>query len=216
MSLNELADRCEKATGPDRELDRAIFDAVTGGVFGPDNAKFWHSTSYTSRAANKFTASLDAAMTLVPEGYDPLIDYTGTDIHGGKKVVELYFRPEVREIIRGCAETGPLALCAASLRARALKEGEVMGFRIGGFTFFGRYSNGDLGLVSFHPRSSGTWHWSLCITRTQPHFPGLVSRLPRQFRRGQWHTYLRLPFRYALLLSRQDYHKDPRHGAPNA
>src|SRR5688500_8077881 len=50
--LLELAECCERATGPDSELDAAIHHAVPMGVFVSD-----------------FTASLDAAMTLVPEGW---------------------------------------------------------------------------------------------------------------------------------------------------
>jgi hypothetical protein len=87
----------------------------------------------------------------------------------------------------------------------------VSAIRIGGLALLDRHSNGDLGLAAYHPRSSGTWFWSVSLTRKQPHFPGLISRLPERFRRGQWHTYVRLAFRYALCISRQDYHLDPRH-----
>jgi hypothetical protein len=113
-SLIALAERCEKATGPDRELDRAIFDAVTGGVFGPDNARFWHSTSASSRAANPFTASLDAAMTLVPAVWGPW------DLNKGQRWhFSLKRQGGKYPIVDGHADTWPLALCAAALRARA-------------------------------------------------------------------------------------------------
>jgi hypothetical protein len=114
----KLAERCEQATGPDRELDRAIERAVG---WARNNALGHEVYGPTGRAYNprRLTASLDAAMTLVPEGYDPLIDYTGVDTHGGKKVVELYYGLEELAIVRAAAATGPLALCAAALRARA-------------------------------------------------------------------------------------------------
>jgi hypothetical protein len=58
-ALLELASRCEKATGPDRELDLAIALAVGDETWAePDRAKLY------------YTASLDAAMSLylrVPE-----------------------------------------------------------------------------------------------------------------------------------------------------
>lgn len=66
--LLELADRVEAATGPDRELDAEIFDLVAGGMFWPETQQWWLSGT-TSREPIVFTASLDAATKLVPEGY---------------------------------------------------------------------------------------------------------------------------------------------------
>jgi hypothetical protein len=61
--LLELADRCEAATGPDRALDREIARTVL----------YWTKREIETEANSilQFTASLDAAMTLVPEGYHP-------------------------------------------------------------------------------------------------------------------------------------------------
>lgn len=112
MTLLELAERCEAATGPDRELDRAIFEWLTlVDGFVPDRAH----QSYPQYA---YTASLDAAMTLVPEGWEPLIDGVSKD-RAAAWIVELYAINDSPPFRHGSANTGALALCAAALRARA-------------------------------------------------------------------------------------------------
>lgn len=85
--LETLALRCESAKGPDRELDRDIADAIG---LGPDDS--WERprdepATATSRGivrldkgswikggrirdSARYTASLDAAMTLVPDGME--------------------------------------------------------------------------------------------------------------------------------------------------
>lgn len=88
-ALLELAARCEAATGPDRELDCAIRLAVyapegatmeqspingawciySGTGFRSGKPALWESNEGRNLA---FTASLDAAMTLVPEGWNPV------------------------------------------------------------------------------------------------------------------------------------------------
>ena len=99
MTLLELAERCEQATGPDLELEMAI--------------------SRVRDAAGKvlpqldYTRSIDAAMTLVPEDFDWRLGRTnsGLTIHaevGGQAEEDMRF-----------GATPALALCAAALRARA-------------------------------------------------------------------------------------------------
>jgi hypothetical protein len=138
-TLLELADRCEKATGPDRELDCEIVVAVGGGEI------VWKQANYTMEAypahrvpsanhlggfANEpvpaFSASLDAAMQLVPDPAKPwCLDYEAPGVwiadftcfasgpdNGAE--ISLYVR----------AATPALALCAAALRARAQESGE--------------------------------------------------------------------------------------------
>lgn len=72
--MSDLIERLSAATGPDRELDGDIAWAVgaapvgafrmsghlDGGVFG--------TGAHTSWAAPSYTASIDAALTLLPEG----------------------------------------------------------------------------------------------------------------------------------------------------
>lgn len=55
--LLALAERCEQATGPDREIELAIEDAIKGPVKPP----------YRRGFCPAYTASLDAAMSLVPD-----------------------------------------------------------------------------------------------------------------------------------------------------
>ena len=133
MTLLELAERCEAATGPDDALDGAIWLAV----LADDNArKAYDEGLNMSRDEAAFrlsymaggfrpTASLDAALTLVPEGFRlfslgearymtrspafcaQLEIWTSEDgIDGSAN----------RSI--GVANTLPLALCVAALRAR--------------------------------------------------------------------------------------------------
>jgi hypothetical protein len=89
--LLALAVRCEQATGPDQQLDTDIRRA-------------WK----TDAAPSNFTHSLDAAMTLVPEGADK----RATVAANGQSLVYVGGG-------RGCASTEALAICAAALKARA-------------------------------------------------------------------------------------------------
>lgn len=122
--LIALAERCEAATGPDRELDEAIAvlvgkDSRTGPIH-PSLAPrgYYDGPSYT--------ASIDAALSLVPEGFSWAV---GSAEDGGHATVskmpeddEAYSggrlpAPEV--MTHGYAATPALALTAAALRARA-------------------------------------------------------------------------------------------------
>ena len=67
--MRELIARLEAATGPDRELDAAI--AVQVGI----NPDYQGDGRY---GCPKFSASLDAALTLVPEGWEWSISGSGT------------------------------------------------------------------------------------------------------------------------------------------
>jgi hypothetical protein len=122
--LIELAERCEKATGPDRELDAEIAchapicqaDYVRSA--SPANrrgmvTRHFNGGGRGTFVCDSYTASLDAAMTLVPEGAElvtlVLINSAGrmpsAGIDGGEHISH--------------AATPALALCAAALRARA-------------------------------------------------------------------------------------------------
>jgi len=109
-----LIERLTAATGPSRELDRLIGDAV-GAPMG-----------YTGDAIGlgyaRFTESLDAALTLVPEGWHAII--------GGREKVDGWWHCALQEFPQPCrrvppqepyvimAKTAALALCIAALRAR--------------------------------------------------------------------------------------------------
>lgn len=76
-ALLELAERCEQAAGPDRELDFAIFIALNPGLrqYVRGRGGLVHPMDSTDQRimANhippRYATSLDAAMSLVPEGW---------------------------------------------------------------------------------------------------------------------------------------------------
>jgi hypothetical protein len=126
-----LAERCEQATGPDRELDQAIELTLPGVLPHPDMGRFkaddWaYVISGTGHpdyepgqgyASPRYTASLDAAMTLVPDGCREW--HCGRNIKTGKGQAYLLDPATMRTPIYVHGETPALALCAAALRARA-------------------------------------------------------------------------------------------------
>jgi hypothetical protein len=115
--MRDLIARLEAATWPDRTLDAYIKAAAEG--FDPTGKTLIEVKTFTGAAHElvpAYTASIDAALTLVPEGAD----------------VEVYFSPREKPHRRGCvvltigrqayeahAVTPALALCIAALRARA-------------------------------------------------------------------------------------------------
>ncbi len=132
--LLALADRCETAARPDRELDAIV--AATVRLFPPNVGYIWQGAMrpnspdigavecctrsgtggpwYLSRA---YTASLDAAMTLVPEGHWPE-GSLGTH-KDQRSSIEIHAPDAFDPIGTGWAATPALALTAAALRARA-------------------------------------------------------------------------------------------------
>ena len=139
--LLQLAERCEKATGPDRELDGEIHAALNPDkqtVIGHEPGRFPRKAIFgpISRimeeiggkdgadyiGAPPYTASLDAAMTLMPENYDFGVGRITGD--GSFLPCEADVSPSAQPYdvsMEGMAEaaTPALALTAACLRARA-------------------------------------------------------------------------------------------------
>lgn len=109
QKLLELAERCEQATGPDRELDYAIFKAMAR----KDAPNHWRPND-----GDFFTASLDTALTLVPEG---CVWNAGNDT-GAAWAHVWTDGPDYDGMIPGSrAVTPALALCAAALRAQSME-----------------------------------------------------------------------------------------------
>lgn len=111
-ALRDLIERVEQAEGPDRELDfeiaRAVGHVPLNTVF-KDNGAWNGGLGYTVR---RYSESLDAAMTLVPEGWTRDI----RDADNGDCLVLLEREgPDRQEYSR--AKTWSLAIVAASLRA---------------------------------------------------------------------------------------------------
>jgi hypothetical protein len=139
-NLNALADRVEAASGPDRELDALIAIQVAwrwegwaeGDIAVEESARKFGVEYVVDRVANshksiwkllpRYTASLDAAMTLVPEGWDWAL-YTGADGRCEAGCAPADTDPEgcrTADSDQSLAATPALALTAAALRARAV------------------------------------------------------------------------------------------------
>lgn len=129
--LLELAERVEGASGPDRELDQAIMDAVfqpwsgyVGAHYEGTNERVidtgWvDGRGYRWIGAPRLTASLDSAMALVPEGCGQ-----GSIRWNGDSVVAEVWGSLANGMPTGDGATPALALCAAALRARAYSNGD--------------------------------------------------------------------------------------------
>lgn len=139
--LLALAARCEAATAASRELDGEIFRALSKdkpyrGMFSAKNMPVTHVVSDGMtmaqaieagcpkwRAASLYgapcyTASLDAAMTLVPDGARFIIDSDGCHC----RITEPDDETWPWNGFAGLASTMALALCAAALRAQPSPE----------------------------------------------------------------------------------------------
>lgn len=134
-ALLELVERCEKASGSDRELDCDIADAIPNGpimplppdprcwVYRGDNlggaivAASGRAYSTNDRYIPRFTASLDAAMSLVPEGaWLANLQENGSARDRAWAQVDIEIS-NAWMTSEGRAATPALALCAAALRA---------------------------------------------------------------------------------------------------
>jgi hypothetical protein len=128
-TLLALAERCEKAEGPDHVLDAEIACAIHGYTMHEDSDPskgifaFWEGEPWKSVCGNcsswaEWTASLEAAMTLVPEGWDGQVQF-------GRFPGAWVGPPDRAEAadFNACA-TPALALTAAALRARAAQVSE--------------------------------------------------------------------------------------------
>ena len=111
-ALLALAERCKQAAGPDRELDAEIDDFML--KHGPETDRIRNP-----RYVLPYTASLDAALTLVQEGCEWL--------RKSPQTMTVYRVPDdLKEWARHIdarGATDALALCAAALRARAAAHG---------------------------------------------------------------------------------------------
>ena len=136
----QLSERLKAATGPDRELDAAIFAAVfpdkvptpiveSGYGWRAGRGYWWLATGEDSRTPPKtvtppdFTTSIDAAIKLKPDGCGLLL--TATHMECWASIVA------EGKLMDGTLTTGPsiasaraatpaLAICLAALRASGL------------------------------------------------------------------------------------------------
>lgn len=132
-ALLALAERCEKASGPDDVLDADIFQAMRPELASDP----WKRVTYPNgkhpffvddsdpgmmgiASPPRFTASLDAALTLVPKGHKwTLHSADDRDTPCAYCVPDMGRLPWPVWVNDVHAATPALALCAAALRARA-------------------------------------------------------------------------------------------------
>ncbi len=135
-----LAERVEAATGVDREIDEAIQAALAGAEIEPQgycSSNTYHRDGYWVSIGDikPYTASIDAAMSLVPEGW--LISISQWPIRTMQEVRDRpgdwgYGKDQWRVTltqdgssfgqVAPVAAAPALALTAAALRARAAME----------------------------------------------------------------------------------------------
>lgn len=138
QTLLDLAARCKAATGPDQELDAAIdlylslpeiarrggvAMVSSGGIHewygeGPPASRRNPVTGAWRSPRAAYTASLDAALTLVPDGHDWRVEVE-RDRHPGAICCPPNAWGTFPGVTMHGAATPALALCAAALRARA-------------------------------------------------------------------------------------------------
>ena len=108
--LSALIARVEAATGPGRELDAEISKRAGHAVM------YWDG----EHTARPFTASLDAAVSLVPSGHNWSLDMLCRD---GNEARTFYGEHPNEIDTEATGATPALALCAAALKARQAMEG---------------------------------------------------------------------------------------------
>jgi hypothetical protein len=116
-TLIELAAKAEAAAGPDRIFDAEVHRLITGGTV----YDVLTSAGAIVDTVPAYSASLDAAMSLVPEGWtywSVSAERIGTGNDGSRAEVSRLVDGD-EEQCSGHATTPTLALCAAALRARA-------------------------------------------------------------------------------------------------
>lgn len=114
-----LIARLESADGPSRELDWAIAESLgwTRCQVGQVIACYAPGDPHMKAGAPRYTASIDAALTLVPEGWHMSVNTTvGALLQGSAAVRDRDGGPS----FASAASTPALALAAAALKARGV------------------------------------------------------------------------------------------------
>ena len=123
--LLALAERVETAEGPDRRVDCLIENALGLAKFERDPRVIFGDADYDRVPPKTYTASIDAAITLVPEGKErwPQIEYISPNPHNKSDGHRVRLWLGGRASVRGKSMASfALALTAAALRAHAEME----------------------------------------------------------------------------------------------
>lgn len=121
--LRELVERLEAAEGPSRELDAEIARAlgwkdVGIGPHAPQTVKWVRPDgSETFNRLPAYTASIDAALTLVPEGWEWTVGNTYAEGRTFARVENFALKGEPNFNVDG-QRPPALALTIAALKAR--------------------------------------------------------------------------------------------------
>lgn len=120
--MSYLIKRLEAATGPDRELDARIWCEVSGEIFDyfedgflnfrRKDGGFWIRPAGPDTGIPAYTASIDAALTLVPEGW------RSTDVHQYNDDFWHWSLWRVGKRVDGNHKTPAIAICIAALKVR--------------------------------------------------------------------------------------------------
>ena len=106
--MSGLIERIEAAGGPDRQLDMLVENALGLAIFDRDPAVGFGDADYNRRDPKPYTASIDAAVTLVPEGWE-------WAYFDKRAIVRI---PDTLKHEMGEAATPALSIICAALRAR--------------------------------------------------------------------------------------------------
>jgi hypothetical protein len=119
MTLSELFAKLEEAEEGSRELSNTIAEAV-GWERNDARSFVWKSTDgLAHHTAPDFSRSLDAALTLIPEGWHfRNVCQTGEGQWGCHVTDSIRFGVEKGGWYSAPGKTGPIALCIAALKAR--------------------------------------------------------------------------------------------------
>lgn len=130
-AMNDLIERLEKATGPDRRIDALIWmlepceppdciPQVRDTIF----KRFMQGEQWGDSEVPFYTASIDAALTLKPQG----VTYTICDYQRPPEVLALLHRKAANVVdtnqYSGKHPVAAIALCIAALKARAAPVGD--------------------------------------------------------------------------------------------
>ena len=125
-----LIERLEAANGPSRELDWVIAEHLgwTRRQVGQVIAYYAPGDPHMKAGPPKWSASIDAALTLVPEGDNrwPQLDYVGPNPNDSSKGHRwaIWLKKRSSKACRGHNKAlSALALAAAALRAREVDRG---------------------------------------------------------------------------------------------
>lgn len=118
MTRDELIAALEAATGPSRELDEAIaaFNAGATREVQPSGRVAFHKNGFwvSIGEVSPYTSSIDAALSLVPEGYHWAVSWGGAHLW-----LHIEDMP-ISESSRLAQHKFPaIALCIAALKARS-------------------------------------------------------------------------------------------------